>query len=1029
MLIALLGLTLQAEPSQAECLPDAASVVDGDSVSCTGTNTDAYTVPDTPTPINEVTVTIEEGASFNVDGPHAVSVNDLGGIVNLGTIDVGTDATAGLVTGSDALVENFGDINASGLGATGIVLGASSEFGINDGEPTTGTINLSADGAIGISGTESNVAYQWGSLTSTADQTTGIQLTNTIQGQGGSASNRGNMVFSSADSTGISVGDYSGAGNSSTGSMTFEGDNNVGVNVGNSSFALNDGSIVMQGDGSTGMRAGNGDGGFGEQDNPSQIFNLDGARVEVSGENVVGAQIGQFGIIRNQGELLITGVGSTGIRTGADSFVSSNGAGAEIRVSGAGSIGVDLAGRTEGEELFVSFANEQGARLISEDPTAGPLIRIGAGTQTNQINNTGYKFDEVDGSEIPSLISAYVDESNPNVNPGVAIQGSSSEDRISNGADIQGLVLLGEGDDTYQNYLTGQIRDLGTGTLDGGAGSDTLDLSVEEGRPNTGTGTFDLGLVRDFETIRVSEGRWLVSGAPTPEVSGQTDMTVASGATLRIESPLSIPGDYSHEAPALPEDPKAQVEILLSPETEGGDVAILTVEGAADLSNGELEIELAPGVLEGGEFILIESGEDLTTQFDSVTEPEISISQESTLTYTTRGLEFTLQLAPMSANQQVTGGYLDALPTTGLSPQLESLVSTINNDLTYSEYLDALDQIMPEAYDAQAAATLELANQYTDLLLSRPNYCVVKPGEESVHPTSKQTCQKRTFEPWMNLYGQRSERTGTDGHISYHDEGGGLIVGFDHRVNPQLLLTASAGVAYDIIHVDNVGKGRLGTVDIGFAASWADGPLRLQGAATYGYGWNTRYREIDIGDFVSRARGEYQMNRVGLRARAEYGFRFGRIQVAPLASLDYTALIRPGITETEGGAANLYIDGTTDNITTIRVGVDLGSALHKEDYWTELLENADGVWRPQLSVAWRQVVTGAHRDITSRLLGAPGQTFTIQADAADRGFEVGAGIDWSPALINRFTFGIHYDAFVWKDVFNQAIMGQVRFSF
>ena len=113
----------------------------------------------------------------------------------------------------------------------------------------------------------------------------------------------------------------------------------------------------------------------------------------------------------------------------------------------------------------------------------------------------------------------------------------------------------------------------------------------------------------------------------------------------------------------------------------------------------------------------------------------------------------------------------------------------------------------------------------------------------------------------------------------------------------------------------------------------------------------------------------------------------------------------------------------------MRVGVDLSSALHKQGYWTELLESADGVWRPSLSLAWRQVVTGQHRDITSRLDEVKGSVFTIQADAADRGFEIGAGLDWSPALINRFTFGIHYDAFIWKDVTNQTVMGRLRFSF
>ena len=78
--IAFLALTVHAGRTLAQCVPSAASVTEGEDVLCSGSNTDAYTVPEA---INEVTVTIDTDASFDVDGPHAVSVNDLGGIVNL----------------------------------------------------------------------------------------------------------------------------------------------------------------------------------------------------------------------------------------------------------------------------------------------------------------------------------------------------------------------------------------------------------------------------------------------------------------------------------------------------------------------------------------------------------------------------------------------------------------------------------------------------------------------------------------------------------------------------------------------------------------------------------------------------------------------------------------------------------------------------------------------------------------------------------------------------------------------------------
>ena len=1082
VLVAFLTLTAQAGRAQAECNPPAASVTEGNPVTCSGpiTITDAYTVPTAPSPVNEVTVTIEADAIFDVDGPHAVSINDLGGIINKGTVNVGTGGSTGLIAGdgldggnpitiqnaetgsisvlsagaygiqvgnfaeielaegstltlgenaagsvgiraeSDGLVENFGDVTVGGNGATGFVLGARTQFGVDVGE-SRGTITLSGDSSVGISGSGDSTIYHWGIIESNANNTIGIQLADPLTPPAPSERpevyNRGEMNFFGESAKGVSTGAYSNSYNGLLAIMNFEGPGSTAVESGDIGSSYNRGTITMSADNSEGNESIAVKSGEGTDLSANFAYAENGANgvITMSGDHSVGMEVGDFGQIFNDGQLVVTGDFSFGIRAGLESYTFNS---RRIEISGTDSIGVDLEGRNlEGQEA--GFENALGGSLVSKDPNAGPLIRLGAGLSENHVKNNGYKSDEPD---VHSLISANVEAVDPTLNRGVAIQGSDGVDRITNGADIQGLVLLGGDDDIYESYITGQIADLGSGTLDGGTGEDTLDLTVDPDRPSSETGLFNLGVVKDFEAIRVSQGRWLVSGRPTPADSGSTNLVVASGGTLRIETPLSIPGDYSHEAPTEPSDPLARVEVVLTKENKGSGEALLQVEGTANLSNGELEIELGPGLQESGEFILVESGEDLTTEFDSIIEPEISAAEQITLAYTARGLEFTLQLAPMNANQTATSNYMQDLPD-------QSNIKSALDNLNYSEYLKALNQLMPEAYDAQADATLELANQYTDLLLSRPNYCVVKPGEDSVHPATQLACQQRAFEPWMNLYGQRHKRTGTDGHISYHDEGGGLVVGFDHRVNHQLLLTASAGVAYDIIHVDNVGKGRLGTVDIGFAASWADGPLRIQGAATYGYGWNTRYREVNIDDFSSRARGEYGMNRVGLRARAEYGFRLGSVQIAPLVSLDYTALIRPSITETEGGDANLYIDGTTNNITTVRVGLDLGSALHKDGYWTQLLENADGVWRPQLTVAWRQVVTGAHRDITSRLLGAPGQTFTIEANAADRGFEVGAGLDWSPAPINRFTFGVHYDAFVWENVLNQTIMGQVRFSF
>ena len=966
-----------------------------------------------------------EGASLVVSGQGAIGVAGGQLFQNEGDIELsGSDSTGASLLTSLSEITHAGSatVTATGAGSTVFELNEESTFGLSDppAESVFGTITLDGENSVGVSAGIASKIYHRGTLTSSADGTTGLRVSGDDQSEAtGFAVNHGSMTFTGQNVTGITAGLNQSGRNSTEGVMLFEGASSTAVQSGDGeSGSFNLGTITMQGDNSTAVLSGNGGGEL----TATRVSNT--GVITLSGDNSFGLRTGDYGNIDNFGEISLDSANGTAVRAGTESRVINNGG--VITLSGEGARGIWVDGSTLPERadpaLDQVFVNVRGGILESTNPLAGPLIFLEPAsdpeTRVNTVFNTGFNIED----ETPSRITANTDALDASLDLGVAIKGSSTDDRIVNAAIITGLVLLGEGDDIYETRSNGQLTDLGEGTVDGGAGTDAIELNNDIRQEGL---FFDVSPFLNFEEIRISDGTWQLRGTQGRSPSEETDLLISNRGTLSLIEPIIVSGDYSHGAPGE-DGSKARVEVILTTDAQGQ--TLLQVQGSADLENGELSVSLSPSFFESGTFTILEA-EERTGEFDSITLPTGSGAQDSQYQYTSRGLEVTLLLQPLNANQTATANYLNALPTSGLSPGMTSLLTTVREDLTYSEYLGALDRLMPEAYDAQADATLQLANQYTDLLLSRPNYCVAESNQASTDPETGQRCHPRPFEPWINLYGQKRKRTGTEGHISYRDEGGGVIVGLDHRVNPQLLLTASAGAAYDIIHVENIGKGRLGTVDIGFAASWAQGPLRIQGAASYGYGWNQRYREVDFQGFNATTQAKYGMNRVGLRARAEYAFRLGRIQIAPLASVDYTALMRPSITENGGGAADLYIEEATNNITTVRVGFDLSSALHKQGYWTEILENADGVWRPQLRIAWRQVVTGAHRDITSRFSQIAGSTFTIQADAADRGFEVGAGIDWSPALINRFTFGVHYDAFVWENVLNQTLMGQVRFSF
>ena len=140
-------------------------------------------------------------------------------------------------------------------------------------------------------------------------------------------------------------------------------------------------------------------------------------------------------------------------------------------------------------------------------------------------------------------------------------------------------------------------------------------------------------------------------------------------------------------------------------------------------------------------------------------------------------------------------------------------------------------------------------------------------------------------------------------------------------------------------------------------------------------------------------------------------------------------MIQSEIAETGGGAAALTLPSRNETARTLRLGFDLTTALHKQGYWTALLENADGVWRPSLSVRWRQPLGATQQNVNARFSAAPGELFSVQGDDSGQGFELGVGVDWTPLVADRLTFTLRYDGFLWEGVTSSALTGRIRLSF
>jgi uncharacterized protein with beta-barrel porin domain len=148
-----------------------------------------------------------------------------------------------------------------------------------------------------------------------------------------------------------------------------------------------------------------------------------------------------------------------------------------------------------------------------------------------------------------------------------------------------------------------------------------------------------------------------------------------------------------------------------------------------------------------------------------------------------------------------------------------------------------------------------------------------------------------------------------------------------------------------------------------------------------------------------------------------------------MLSLDYTALLQSEVNEIGAGPADLSLPSRNDTARTLRVGFEATTALKKKDYWTELLEYADGVWRPSLSLRWRQPLGETNPAIPGAFSVAPSDAFDVFGDDSGEGFELGVGLAWTPLVADRLTFTLRYDGFLWQNVSSNAFTGRVRFSF
>jgi hypothetical protein len=250
---------------------------------------------------------------------------------------------------------------------------------------------------------------------------------------------------------------------------------------------------------------------------------------------------------------------------------------------------------------------------------------------------------------------------------------------------------------------------------------------------------------------------------------------------------------------------------------------------------------------------------------------------------------------------------------------------------------------------------------------------------EAEAPIKLQSDQTRG---WVQEIGYLANHDDTSKSNGYQSQGFGLIGGIEHASGDSAVGVTASFISNGVANNTESSDGQISTDAFEVGAYWRAGGEGLQAHANVNGGYvslgshRTVIEETTAGAVTLLRDAESQWS--GAVASANFGVGYqithGRLSFRPEISADYIALIESGHSEKGGGpAVDLAIASRTSTEASAQADVVIGYTFGQGFRWT-----------PQLTLGYRQILTGGPGSTTAQFLsGSP--AFTLTPDLTDRG--------------------------------------------
>jgi len=477
----------------------------------------------------------------------------------------------------------------------------------------------------------------------------------------------------------------------------------------------------------------------------------------------------------------------------------------------------------------------------------------------------------------------------------------------------------------------------------------------------TGTNTFDL------------ENGATMTGALTEASGGNLALTVGANGNNAVTSSLNNTSTTAVGLKSLNIGASGQVIFTLDPGNGVG--AQFNVSGNANLAAGaKIGLNIISANSTDEVFTLVTAGTLTSATTAQALLGTSTYLFNETLTQTTGANgSITVDVSPKTAaqlglNPSEAAAYpaiLDVLQASNQDPQAAAITADVLSKTNKSDFTHLYDQFLPDFE----------GGPFDTLVVAQNNIAAA----EADQPIKLQTDEVRG---WVQEIGYLDNRQTTATTNGYRGGGFGIIGGLEQARGDGAVGVAASFITDGVVD-DSQGPGaNVSSTALEAGVYWRDqwGGLSMHASFNGGYVYMSSDRllfdENSTGTVNLFDEAKSQWN--GATASAEWGASYqipvGKFYVRPEVIADYVYLYESAYTEHGGGSEmDLAVAARSSGEGTVQgdlvFGADLGGVYH---------------WRPEMTLGWREVLTGGPGNTTARFVSG-GPSFTLSPQFQEKG--------------------------------------------